>query len=85
MERTVFAVVVKTRHFLADFFQGIKNTIGMNLDAYERMIEDAIEEAMHKLLKKYPKVYDIRLATTQVTNGACEVIVYGKIKVGVEK
>ncbi len=52
-EKTVFAVSVKTKHFLADFFQWFKNLIGMNLTAYEQMIEDSIEEAIYKLLKKY--------------------------------
>lgn len=80
-EKTVFAVVVKTRHFLADVFQHIKNVLGMNLTSYETMIEDAIEEAMYKLHKKFPDVYEVKLATTQVTNGACEVIVYGKVKI----
>ena len=79
-EKTVFAVVVKTKHFLADFFQWIRNMLGMNLIAYESMIEDAIEEALQKLYKKFPKVYDVKFTTTQVINGACEVIVYGKIK-----
>lgn len=80
-EKTVFAVVVKTKHFLADFFQNIKNLIGMNLTAYETMMEDAIEEALYKLYKKFPNVYDVKIATAQVTNGACEIIAYGKIKV----
>ena len=79
-EKTVFAVVVKTRHFLADFFQSIRNMIGMNLTSYERMIEDAVEEALHKLKTKYPNAYDIKISTTQVINGACEIIVYGTIK-----
>ena len=47
-EKTVFAVSVKTKHFLADFFQWFKNLIGMNLSAYEEMIEDSIEEAIYK-------------------------------------
>lgn len=77
--RTVFAVVVKTKHFLADIFQDVKNMVGMNLTAYEKMIEDALGEAYMKITKKYPGVYDIKFTTTQVTNGACEVICYGKI------
>ena len=80
-EQLVFAVTVKTRHMLADFFQTIKNAIGMNLTAYETMIEDSIEEAIYKLVKKYPEVYDLKITTTQVSNGACEIIVYGKIKI----
>ena len=79
-EKIVYAVVVKTRHFLADFFNNLKNMIGMNLNSYELMIEDAIEECLYKLKTKYPEVYDIKISTTQVTNGACEIIIYGKIK-----
>ena len=80
-EKTVFAVSVKTKHFLADFFQWFKNLIGMNLTAYEEMIEDSVEEAMYKLLKKYPDVYDLKIATSQTAMGASEIIVYGKVKV----
>jgi len=80
-EKTVFAVTVKTKHFMADFFQWFKNLVGMNLTAYEEMIEDGVEEALYKLYKKYPDVYDIKISTSQVTTGACEIIVYGKIKI----
>ena len=78
-ERMVFAVIVKTKHFLSDFLQGFKNAVGMNLTAYEEMIEDALGEAYMKLTKKYPRVYDIKFTTLQVTDGACEIICYGKI------
>ena len=79
-ERVVFAVVVKTKHFLSDIFQNVKNLAGMNLTAYEIMIEDALGEAYHKLTEKYPDVYDVKFTTSQVTDGACEIICYGKIK-----
>ena len=78
-ERIVFSVVVKTKHFLSDMLQGFKNAVGMNLTAYEEMIEDALGEAYMKLTKKYPGVYDIKFTTSQVTDGACEIICYGKI------
>ncbi len=78
-ERMVFAVVVKTKHFLSDFLQGFKNAVGMNLTAYEEMIEDALGEVYLKITKKYPGVYDIKFTTTQVTDGACEIIAVGKI------
>ena len=80
-EQVVFSVVVKTKHFLADFFQWIKNAIGMNLTAYESMIEDAVGEALHKLYYSYPTVYDIKITTAQVSMGASEIIAYGKILV----
>ncbi len=79
-ERMVFSVVVKTKHFLSDMLQNFKNAVGMNLIAYEKMIEDALGEAYMKLTKKYPGVYDIKFTTSQVTDGACEIICYGKIK-----
>lgn len=78
-ERMVFSVVVKTKHFLSDFLQGFKNAVGMNLTAYEEMIEDALGEAYMKLIKKHPKAYEIKFTTSQVTDGACEIICYGKI------
>ena len=80
-EKTVFAVTVKTKHFLTDYFQRFRNLIGMNLVAYEKMIEDSVEEAIHKLLTKYPDAYDLKIATSQTAMGASEIIVYGKIKV----
>ena len=52
----------------------------MNLIAYERMIDDALGEAYKKLTDKYPEVNDIRFTTTQIKNGACEIICYGKIE-----
>ena len=77
--RVVFAVVVKTKHMLSDYIQSLRDMVGMNLIAYEKMIEDALGESYMKLTKKYPKVYDGRFTTSQVKNGACEIICYGKI------
>jgi hypothetical protein len=80
-EKVVFAVVVTTRHLFADFFQNIKNALGMNLKSYENLISEAIEQALFKLYKCYPDVYDVQIATPVVTvNGSAQIIVYGKIK-----
>ena len=78
-ERMVFVAVVKTKHFLSDILQNFKNAVGMNLVAYEKMIEDAMGESYMKLTKRYPGAYDIKFTTSQVTDGACEIICYGKI------
>lgn len=77
--RTVYAVSVTSRHLFADIFQSIRNMLGMDLVAYERMIEDAIEKALHKLYKKFPKVYDVKITTSMTSMGAAEIIVYGKV------
>ena len=83
--RMVFAVVVKTKHMLSDYLQGLRDMVGMNLVAYEKMIEDALGEAYQKLIEKYPKVYDTKFTTSQVKNGAAEIICYGKLDEEVEE
>ena len=80
-ERTVFAVTVKSKHFLADFLEKFRNDLGLNLKTYERLIEDGLEECYEKLHKKYPNVYDIKFTTAQMTDGAAEIICYGKLKI----
>ena len=77
--RVVWAVVVKTKHMLSDYLQGLRDMIGMNLVAYEKMLDDALGEAYKKLTDKYPTVYDVKFATSQIKNGAAEIICYGKI------
>jgi len=81
-EKTVFVAVVKTKHIYSDIFQWIRNMLGMNLVAYERMIEGAVAEGITKIETMYPGVYDIRISTSQVSNGAAEIIVYGKVITG---
>ncbi len=63
----------------SDILQNIKNMLGMNLTSYETLIASAITEATEELYIKYPNVdpYTIRIATSQVSVGAAEVIVYG--------
>jgi uncharacterized protein YbjQ (UPF0145 family) len=78
--KTVFAVSVKTRHFLSDWFQGIKNAVGMNLTSYEKVLEESIEEALFKLYKQFPDVYDVHVNFANMVYGATQVIVYGKVK-----
>ena len=79
--KTVFAVSVRSKHVFSDFFQWFRNLLGMNLVAYEQMIEDSVEEALYKLYQSYPDVYDVKITTSMTTMGASEVIVYGKVRV----
>ncbi len=80
-EILVWEVAVKTKPIYRDIFQSARNLLGMNLVAYEAMIDDAFAETYGKLIVKYPDATDIKFTTTQVTNGACEVICYGKTMV----
>lgn len=79
MERMVFAVSVKTRHAFADGMSWARNVLGKNLPAYENMISAAIKEATERLYEKYPDAYDLKIHTVNTTQGAAEVIVYGKV------
>ncbi len=78
-EILVWEVVVKTKPVYRDVFQSVRNLLGMNLIAYEAMIDDAFAETYGKLIKLYPDVRNVKFTTSQVTNGASEVICYGKI------
>ena len=81
MVKTVFSVVVASRHFMADFFQWFKNLIGMRLTSYEDMISEATEKALYQLTKSYPNVYDIQITTSFVAVGTAAIICYGKVNV----
>jgi uncharacterized protein YbjQ (UPF0145 family) len=77
--KNVGVAVVKTRNIYTNLFQWFRNQLGMNLVAYEIMIEQAVEEAFEKIETKYPGVYDVHIVTTTITNDAAEVIAYGKL------
>lgn len=79
-ERVVFEVVVKTKHIYSDIFQWARNVLGKRLPGYENMITDAIQTALDNLYKKHPKVYDVHITQCEVTQGAAEIIVYGKVR-----
>lgn len=81
MIKHVAVAVVKTRHIYSDLFQWFRNLLGMNLVSYEDMIEAACKEAFEKLERTYPGVFDVQLSTAQTTNGAAEIIAYGKVEV----
>ena len=80
-EKVVFAVAVKSKHIFADTIQWARNVLGKNLPAYEELLEETIQQALDKLYDKYPDVYDIQITQCEITQGAAEIIVYGKIKV----
>ena len=79
--KNVGVAVVKTRNIYSDLFQWFRNQLGMNLVAYEVMIEEAVDEAFTKIETTYPGVYDVRIVTTTISGGAAEVIAYGKVDI----
>lgn len=80
-EWTVAVSAVKTRHVYSDVFQWVRNLLGMNLIAYESLIDAATKEAIDKLHNKHPGVKNVHLGTAQLSRGAAEIIAYGTIMV----
>ena len=78
--RLVFKVRVLTKDAFTDTFASFKSIIGGRIKAYEKLIERAIQEASDELYKQYPKVKNVRIATTEMIKDGCEIIVYGEIE-----
>ena len=81
MEKIVFEVAVKSKHVFADMFSWARNVLGKNLPAYEDLLRETIDLALNRLYQKYPDVYDITITQCEITHGAAEIIVYGKVNV----
>ena len=81
MEKIVFEVSVKSKNIFTDSFQWARNVLGKNLPAYEDLLRDSIQVALDRLYNKYPDVYDIQITQCEITQGAAEIIVYGKVKI----
>lgn len=78
--RTVHKVRVFSKNFVTDFFQNLKNIVGGRLKAYEKMIEQAIDESISDLLREHPLVKNLKMQVTEMTDGSIAVIVYGEVK-----
>ena len=79
MTKTVFKVRVITKDVLTDAFARFRSIIGGRVKAYEKAIQDGIEDAYHELLIEFPNVINIKFGTTEMLNDACELIVYGEV------
>lgn len=75
-------VVVAAANVIKDIRENIRNLVGGRMTHYEKMIEDAVNQALHDLDKKakergYDGVIGVKIANPTVVEGAIEVIVYG--------
>lgn len=84
MGKFVFTTRVKTKSFLHDFFAMLKNITGGRIKPYEDLMKSCIQEAHDELTKKYGKLKNIRLMTTELTKGASEIIMYGEVDDGTD-
>lgn len=75
-------VVVKAANVVRDIRENIRNLVGGRMKHYEKLIEDAVEEAVSELGQKaqkrgYDGVVGLKISHPMVVDGSVEVVVYG--------
>jgi len=73
---------IRARHIGADIGANIKNIFGGEIKGYTKMITEARDEAMQRMVHeakevKADAIVNIRFVTAEVMQGAAEVLVYG--------
>ncbi|WP_457554559.1 YbjQ family protein [Candidatus Pyrohabitans sp.] len=73
---------VRARFIGRDIIAGIRNIIGGELKEYTKMMEDAREEALRRMLANAEQlganaVVNVRFVTAQIAQGAAELLAYG--------
>ncbi len=74
--------VVKAANVVRDIRENIRNLTGGRMQHYERLIQDAVEEAVAELGSKaqdrgYDGVLGLKISHPMVVDGSVEVVVYG--------
>ncbi|WP_340198670.1 YbjQ family protein [Ascidiimonas sp. W6] len=73
---------VRARDFGRDFFAGLKNLIGGEISEYTKLLADAREQSLQRMLDDAKQmgadgVVNVRFTTSQVMQGAAEILAYG--------
>lgn len=71
---------VVTKNFVEDFIAKIQNIAGVNLTSYEKMVKKGIAQIKEELEKDAIELDWFRYETTQLTNGALSILLYGERK-----
>lgn len=79
---------VRARNVGRDFFAGLKNIVGGEIDEYTTLQAHAREQAMQRMVNDAQRmgadaVVNVRLTTSMVMQGASEILAYGTaVKLG---
>ncbi|MEJ6491258.1 MAG: YbjQ family protein [Flavobacteriales bacterium] len=73
---------VRARNIGRDFFAGLKNIVGGEIEEYTKLQAQSREQAMERMMKDAASVgadaiLNIRFTTSMITQGASEVMAYG--------
>lgn len=79
MVKTVFKVRVITKDVLSDAFARFRSIIGGRVKAYEKVIQENLEDAYHELVLQFPNVKNIHFGTTEMIADGAELIIYGEV------
>ena len=73
---------VRARHLGRDIVAGLKNIIGGEIEQYTKLLEEAREQAVHRMEQEAEKlgadaIVGIRFHTSSLMQNASEILVYG--------
>ncbi|MCS7317875.1 MAG: YbjQ family protein [Candidatus Dojkabacteria bacterium] len=73
---------VRTRNAVADTFAFVKKLIGGEVSEYTKLIADAREQAIQRMIEEAKKyganaIIGVRFATANVMQGTAEILAYG--------
>lgn len=79
---TVRGSTVRARNIGSDFFAGLKNIVGGEISEYTKLLADAREQAIQRMLAdavrmRADAIVNVRFTTSQVMQGAAEIMAYG--------
>ena len=73
---------VRARNLGRDIFAGLKNLVGGEISEYTRLLADAREEAMQRMVLDADRmgadaIVNVRFTTSTVMQGCAEILAYG--------
>ncbi|NRA30988.1 MAG: YbjQ family protein [Parvularculaceae bacterium] len=80
--------VIRARHVGNDFIAGLRNLVGGEVNEYTKMMAEAREQAMDRMIKHAESmgadaVIGTRFTTSTITQGAAEILAFGTaVKLG---
>ncbi len=73
---------VRARNIGRDIFAGLKNLVGGEISEYTKLMADAREQAMHRMIADGQSIgadaiVNVRFTTAMVMQGCSEILAYG--------
>ncbi len=73
---------IRAKWFGKDIIAGIRNIIGGELKEYTEMLDDARGQAVARMIEEAEEIganaiINVRFSTSQIAQGAAEILVYG--------